>query len=231
MTHSLEAFPKPDSWKAIVHQYSSSPLEEAILEMNRAQYDTISTNSLTFKSPDSTVITLGFDITDTASGEEWLQMSHGEMNLEIFAQACQTIQGHPLLSHIKRLHFKDRGGIFGVDCALPISDVALGLFRSLGPLDELTIHGFNLRLLLPESAYSEGALPPLKEFAISGELMFADEGCVDAIVGLAESQHKLEKPFERVAVRAFWIPVMMVERLRQWVSVADCSPIMNCLAK
>ena len=222
MTLGLELFPKPDSWKAIVHQCSTSPVEEVILETRGAQSDTIFLYSLTFKSSDSAVITLGFGVTDTASEEESLQMSHGEMNLEIFTQACQTIRGHPLLSHIKRLHFKDRGGIFGVDCALPISDVALGLFRSLGPLDVLTIHGFNLRLLLPQSAYSEGAIPPVKEFTISGARMFDDEGCVDAIVGLAESQHKLEKPFERVAVRASGIPVTMAERLRQWVSVVDC---------
>ena len=100
--------------------------------------------------------------------------------------------------------------------------MVVGLFRSLGPLDELTLYGCDLRIVLPEPGYAEGGLPPVKEFTISGVSMFDEERYADAIVGLAKSQHELEKPFERVEVRALGIPVGMAERLRQWVSVVDC---------
>ena len=222
MTRGPELFPKANLWKTIVRQYSASPVEEITFEINDARPAAIFRYSLTFKSSDSAVIALGFELSDSGSGEEGLNLSHGEMNLEIFAQACRTIQDHPLLSHVKRLHFKDRGGIFGADYALPISDVVVGLFRSLGPLDELTLYGRDLRIDLPESGYAEGGFPPVKEFTISGVAMLDEEQYADAIVGLAKSQHKLEKPFERVTVRAWGIPVTMAERLRQWVSVVDC---------
>ena len=223
MTSNLEMFPDSVSWKAIAHQRTTNPVEEIMLEMNDDRFLAIVTCSLTFKSSDTTTVKLGFEVTDSLAPEEELELSHGEMNLEIFSQACRTIQGHPQLSQIKRLHLKDDTECFGADYAIPIGGAVWELFRSLKPLDELTIYGFDLRILLPESGYSVQVFPPVKELTISEVWMLDKEKCVDAIVGLAKSQHELERPFERVTVRTWGIPVAMVGGLRNWVSVVDCS--------
>ena len=223
MTSNLDMFPDSVSWKAITHQYTTTPVEEITLEMNDDRFMAIVTCSLTFKSSDATAIKLGFEVTDSLAPEEELELSHGEMNLEIFSQACRTIQGHPQLSHIRRLHIRDETQSFGFDYAIPITGVVWGLFRSLGPLDELVIHGFDLRILLPESGYSVEEFPAVKELTISEAWTLDNQRCVDAIVGLAKSQHELGKPFERVTICSWGIPVRMVVGLRFWVSVVDCT--------
>ena len=49
----------------------------------------------------------------------------------------------------------------------------------------------------------------------------SEEEYLDAIVDLAESQHQKGIPFERVTVRAEWLPTGMAERLREWVDVVE----------
>ena len=175
--------------------------------------------SLTFKSSDASVIRLGLELGES---EEELDISYEEINLEIFTRACQTIQAHPQLSHVRRLHIKDGSESFGAEHTISMAGVLWELFGSLGPLDELIIHGFDLRIFLPESEYPVRVFPPVKELTISEVSMYDEERYVDAIVELAKLQYELEKPFERVTVRPWGIPVAMVERLRQWVSVVDC---------
>jgi hypothetical protein len=72
MNPGLEIFPSV-SWNAIVHQYSTSPIEEVTFEIEDDNSSKIA-YSLTFKSSDATVITLGFGFFDTGM----------EMNLNIF---------------------------------------------------------------------------------------------------------------------------------------------------
>ena len=86
----------------------------------------------------------------------------------------------------------------------------------------MTIQDLDLRVLLPESGSVGRVFPPAKELTIQEKRTFRDERGVDAIVGLAESQHKLEKPFERVKIRAMGIPVVLVERLKRWAGAVDC---------
>ena len=229
MMPGLELFPDSASWVAITRQYTTSPIEEVTLEIDCYQLDAIIACSLTLRSSDATAIKSNLQVAyaDGEEEEEEPPMSCEMMNCQIFSQACRAIQGHPLLSHVKRLHFKDQTGDLGVDYVIPMAEVVRELFRSLGPLDELTIHGFDLRTFLasfidlPEFRHFERVFPSVKVLVISEARMFDEQHCVDGIVELAKSHHQLGKPFERVTVRAREIPTA-AERLRQWVGGADC---------
>ena len=205
MTPGAEVFPDSASWVAITRQYTTSPVEEVTLEMDCYHPKALVAYSLTFRSSNATVIELGFQVTYT--DEEELPMSSGMMYRRIFSQACRTIRGHPLLSHVKRLHLKDGTASFGVGFVVPTADMVRELLRSLGPLDELTIHGFDLRIFLapfidlPVFRHLERVFPPVKVLTISETLMFDKRECEDGIVELTKSQRELGKPFERVTAQ------------------------------
>jgi hypothetical protein len=182
----------------------------------------VTTYSLIFQSSDTTVIRLGFELGDPSEEEEELAISREAVKCEVFSRACRTIQDHPLLSHVERLHIVDRTGSLGADRPLVIAEVVGGLFRCLGPLDELVIHGCDPQIFLPEFGRSEWVFPPVRELTISEPRVPDEQRCVDAIVELVKSQRELEKPFQRITVRGSGIPVGLAERLRQWVSVVYC---------
>ena len=198
MTPGVEVFPDSASWVAISRQYTTSPVEEVTLQIDHHKPEVLIACSLTFRSSDATVIELVSQVTY----EEEPLMCCGK----IFSQACRTIRGHPLLSHVKRLHLKDGTTSFGVGIVVPMVDVVRELFRSLVPLDEFTIHGFDLRIFLasfidlPDFRHLERVFPPVKVLTISETLMFNKRGCEDGIAELTKSQRKLGKPFERVMV-------------------------------
>ena len=228
MGTGLEVFPNSASWVAIARQYTTSPVEEITLEIEfDMTYPII--YSLTFLSSDTTVINLDFEVVATASGEEDFELRWNETNLEIFSQACRIIRDHPLLSHVKRLYIIDMDtiGSLGVDYVIPMANVVLDLFRSLGPLDKLTIHGFDLQVFiapfidLPEFKHFQRIFPSVKELEISETWMVNKRRCADAILELAKSQYHLEKPFERMTINASKVSKTLAERLRQWVNPAD----------
>jgi hypothetical protein len=228
ITHLLEAFPDAVLWEAIIRQYTASPVEQVTLEIGDDGFHTFIEYFLTFQSSDATAIRLGFEFGNSGEADEHIVFSREETSFKIFSQACQTIRSHPLLSHVKRLHIRDRTGTFGVDRPVDISEVVGGLFRSLGPLEKLTIHGCDLRVFLAphlpefESESTEPVFPSVKELIISKPWMVDKQRCMDAIVELAKSQHELDKPFDLVAVRARGIPVGLEDRLEQWVGAAEC---------
>jgi hypothetical protein len=101
------------------------------------------------------------------------------------------------------------------------------LFKSLGPLDWLTIDGSDLHAVFFASQLGELeqpiVFPSIKELGISRLPTGSDgEACMEAIVGLAESQHAKGIPFERVKIHATAFPAEIVEELRRWVGVVDC---------
>ena len=218
LAYGTEVFPNFNSCQAIFHQYSTSPVEEVTLEVkDSGRIMTLMEYSLTFKSSNAAVIRLGFNL---GKSEEELDFSHEDLDLLVFTRACQVIQFHPQLSHIRRLHIKDCSESFSYEAAMAMAGVLQEFLGSLGPLDELAIHGFDPHILLPESGYS--VFPPVKELTIAELAMFDEELYADAIVELAKSQHELKKPFERVKIHAREIPATMEERLGPWVSEADC---------
>ena len=119
-------------------------------------------------------------------------------------------------------------GTFGTDLMIPMANVVQVLFRSLGPLEELVIHGFDLEIflapfiVLPEFQRFQRMFPSAKELTILEKWMTDKQRCADAIIELAMSQHNLGKPFERVTFHASEVPTALAERLRRWVNVADC---------
>ena len=231
MTNGLNIFPDSASWKTIVRQYSTSPVEGVTLEINGGQQETTNKCSLTFRSFDATVIKLGFKVSETLP--DGIGLSREEVNLRILTQACRVIRSHPLLSSLRRLHIKDYKRTLGTDHRLSIAYVIGGLFESLGPLDELIIHGCDVQIFLlpfinPGVFQSFGRIlprldfPRVKELTISEALMVDEKECVDGIVNLAKLQHELQRPFEHVTIWAREIPTMMAERLGQWVGAVDC---------
>ena len=225
----LEIFPT-FSWNRIVHQYAASPIEEVTLEIKGSGYDPIE-GFLTFRSSDATVIKLGLNIHETGVNEDELSMPPEHMGWAIFYQALTTIHDHPLRSHLKRLHIKYRTAIPDTWDIVGMGNKVEQVFSSLEPLDDLTIHGCDLRVFLSTflKVLQAGALEPpvvfrrVKELTILHPLIEDNEReCMDAIVELARLQHTLGIPFERMTVRMWNLPIGMEEELRQWVGVVDC---------
>ena len=202
-------------WNAIARQYTRSPVEEVTVEIIVSK---AITSKLTFRSTDGAVIELCSELV------HGLYISFQR----IMAQATRIIQDHPQLANIKRLHLCHR-----LDNLFPqaLSDIAneVGqLFKSVGPLDALTIYNCDLRpylqsLLTSEEDIEEPVVfPPTKELTISHPVKVSKEECV-AVVELAKSQHALGTPFERVIIRREMMFTGMEENLRPWVgSVEYC---------
>ena len=108
-----------------------------------------------------------------------------------------------------------------------------GILGSLGPLDALTICGFDLHVFLCDFLSnlvldeSEGPIvfPQINQLTILHPVM-EEEGdrfrCMNAVMELAKSQHAQGIPFERVTVRMWSLPPGMVEGLGRWIGVVDC---------
>ena len=228
-TPDLGIFPSPALWSAISSQYARNPVEEVTLEIEPGRYGGTVECFLISRSSDTTTVRLCFRVDE--SGEDGIHTPFDAMGWELFSRACSAIQDHPSLADIKRLHIKYRAAISYVDQAIPISNEVGELFNSMGPLDELTIHGCDLNVFLgsfldlmdPDEFEPPDPFPYIKELTISHPLMeINEEECLGAIVDLAESQHERGIPFERVTVRAAWLPTAMAERLREWVDVVEC---------
>ena len=224
----LEIFPTPALWSAISCQYARSPVEEVTLEIKPDHYGSTISCSLTSQSSDTTTVRLCFRVYD--SGEDGVHVPFEEMDKELFSRACSAAQGHPSLSHIKRLHIKHRAAFSYSDLTLRMLDDVGKLFGLMGPLDELTIHGCDLRIFLGSfldlmdlGDFEIPSFPFIKKLTISHPSMEIDEEeYLGAIVDLAESQHEKGIPFERVTVRAESLTTDMAERLREWVDVVEC---------
>ena len=227
VTPDVDIFPARALWSIISRQYSRSPAEEVTLDIKPDQYGSAITCSLTFQSSDTTTIELRFQVYD--SGEDGEYTPFSEMDRDLFSRACGTIQDHPSLSHVKRLRLKYETAVSHIAQAIPMSDDVGELFDSMGPLDELIIHGCDLHIFLgsfldfPDNLETHVSFPHIKELTISHPSMeINEEECLDAIVDLAESHDELGIPFERVTVRAERLPVGMAERLGKWVAVVEC---------
>jgi len=222
-------FPTAASWNTIVHRYTRSPVEEVTLEIN-PHHDLTIASTLTFQSFDMTFARLGVEVSGNIDDEIEFQMSLEEMALEIFSQGSRAVCDHPLLSGIKRLRIS-----CGVFISEPIQLRSMAnevgrLFGFVGPLDELTLRGFDSSLYLatfldlPEFKDMDHPIvfPPIKWLTISHPPMEGPEECIFAIVELAKLQHALGVPFERVTFLAKGLPAGMAEMLELWVGVADC---------
>jgi len=221
-----EIFPASVSWDAIIRQYTRSPVEEVTLKI-RAPENPAFACSITFQSPDATTIGLGFEATVSDEDDDEFEIPYVETHLELFSQASRIIRGHPLLANVKRLHISHRYFCIGPDQATPIVNEVGRIFKSVGPLEELTIHRSDLRPYLSQffdppwfhDIEQPVIFPPTKELTITHPLYQSPGKCAEVIVRLAKSQHALGMPFERVTVRMRNLHATMAERLRPWVGV------------
>ncbi|KAF9778073.1 hypothetical protein BJ322DRAFT_1025425 [Thelephora terrestris] len=152
MNAHLRIFPTPFPWNAIVQQYMASPIEAVTVKIEHPQDEDMRC-FLMFQS-ETAVVRLGFIVEVIGMDEDDLSMSHAEMHWGIFSQALTTIQDHPLLSHIKRLEL-EHWSVLEAFWTISVEDKVEELLGSLGPLDELTIRGCDLRILL--STFLDGS--------------------------------------------------------------------------
>jgi hypothetical protein len=216
-----EIFPASVSWNAIARQYTRSPAEEITLKIRTSP--TIACK-LTFRSADATIIQLCFKVAD--EDKHRVALPSIEMHNEVFTQATRTIRSHPQLSSVKRLHIRHSFGSVNSTDTSHIADEARQLFKSLAPLDELTIHHCNLQpyfdSFLLERRFEEPIVfPPIKELTISYPLWASDEQCTAMVVGLAKSQHARGMPLQRVTIRRVRMFAGMEEGLKPWVGSVE----------
>ena len=228
--HIRDIFPTATSWNAIVRQYTRNPVEAISLEIKTPQ-DLIISCTLTFQSSDATTIRLGFEVFGDIGDEDEFYIPLETMVLGVFSQASRTVRDYPLLHNAKHLHILHGISISDSDELIHMAIQVGRLFRSVGPLEELTLRGCDLHsyltpfISLPEFEGMEEliAFPHSKELTISHPSMLDDEEeCMAAIVELAKSQHALGVSFERVMIRSGKLPAGMGEMLEPWVGVADC---------
>ena len=220
-------FPAPALWNAIVRRYARSPVEKVTLEikMNRRYSlqigrDYILICSLTLESPNATVLRLCFEVTAKAwnKNEADFKTPLDEIYCGAFSEACRIIRDLPLLTNVKRFYVHHTTHVSKYTRVAPIANDVGRLFKSLGPLEELTLTRCDMRPYFTPSV----VFPSTKELTISHPLSPAREGFEAAILRLAESQHALGVPFESVTVDMDDLPEEMAKRLGLWVRVVCC---------
>ena len=144
----LELLPSSVSWRTTLHQFAQSPVEEVTLEIESDNHGSTVTCYLTLQSLDTTVIKLTLRISASNANEEELYIPFEEMSCEIFARAHRTIRDHPLLSQVKRLRVRCRTAISNPYHFPRMADEVGRLSNSVGPLDELIVHGCDLHIYI-----------------------------------------------------------------------------------
>ena len=229
-------FPSPVLWDAIVRQCTSGSVEEVALEMKGG---CVITGKLTFKSADATRIELRFDFDfqdeyeDEDEDEDEDNLPSVRIHNKIFTQVTRAIRNHLQLADIKRLHIRHSFESVRDAEVSHITSEAGRLFKSLGPLDELTIHGCDLQPCFyhyfdpsADSIEEPVVFPQIKQLTISSPVFPSYEECATAIIGLAKAQHALGIPFERVLFYGEGMSDIMSggleKELRTWVGSVEC---------
>jgi len=223
-----EPFPASASLYAIIRQYARNPVEEVTLKM-KTKPDYFIAYSLTFLSPDATIIKLRFKVCEQdPDGLVWTKEVFGSMSCFAFHKASKTIRDLPLLANVKRLHIH---GLLDLEkrWIVNIAKNFRELLLSLGPLDELALCRCDVQLYFfpflcyPKALGSEELVPyPLiRVLTISDPLDTPGEEVVAYLVEIAKTRYELGEPFERVAV-CMYDPAKIEERLKLWVGAVDC---------
>jgi len=212
----LDVFPTSDSLNAIIRQYTTSPIEEVGFEtITDPNPYAFSTRSLILRSADTTIIDFRFQIVEFELGD-----SAKSLNFDVFSKACKTIRDLPLLANVKYLHIHGALDI-ETESITRIAHEFGGLLKSLGPLEELTIHRCDMR---PYFSYYPEIVeyPPIKVLTLSDAWKKLDEDAVKGLVRLTKTQHEIGVPFERVTIHSDISPADIEEKLRPWVGTVDC---------
>ena len=217
-------YPTSTAWNAIVHQYTKGIVERVALEMTTYK-DVDIDCSITFKSSDGTTLKLRY-AHDMEEEEDEMEAILEERFSGTLSQAFQTIRDHPLLANIR--HLRIRGGnLAGGNLELVTNGVGR-LLGSMGPLENLTLDGCDLRPyldafldtpLFPE-VIQPTSFPPIKELAIINPVqsLHDDKVYAAAIAKLARSQCSRGMAFERVELKA---PPLVIDELATFVNMVE----------
>jgi hypothetical protein len=210
-------YPSSTSWNAIAHQYTKGTVERVMFEMTMDGDFSIDC-SITFRSSDRTTLKLCY-MHHTGEVEYEMEEILEERLPGISSQAFQTIRDHPLLTNVKHLYIRGRNIAAGD--TEPVTNAVGRLFGSMGPLENLTLDGCDLRLYLDAfldiplfpKAIQPASFPSIKELAIINPVQsFRGGGAyAAAIVKLARSQYKRRIPFERMELHTPDPPSVMDE--------------------
>ena len=221
-----EVFPTSVPWNAIASRYTMKPIDGVLLMMSTVRSGL--SCSLSFLSPGPATLKLGYRmiVKDEDDEDIDIDMDLGEAYHKVFSDASKAIRNHPLLANVKRLRILDRPTHPIFDLLGRIAKEVGELFKSLGPLEELTLNVFDLRPYLapfldpPPFQYVKqpDAFPSIKELTIAGPEPLREDCCA-AVVEFAKSQHTLNVPFERVIFHMKDPPLAMGERLEPWVGI------------
>ena len=218
-------YPPSKAWNTIAHQYTKGTVERVMLEMTRGEYSQVDC-SIAFRSSDRATLKLHYHH-HTDKPRDEIEEVLEERILRIFSQAFQAIRDHPLLASVK--HLCIRGGNIVTGNLEPVANAVGRLFGSMGPLENLTLDGCDLRpyldpfldtQLFPE-AIQPTSFPPIKELVIANPVQsFHDKVYAAAAVKLTRSQHAREVPFERVEFRTT-VPTLMIDELVGFVDMVE----------
>ena len=223
-----EIFP---AWDTIGSQYMTSTINEVALGITTTGDELVSF-SLSFSSPRSVTLELGYGIIAEDQYGDEPAFSSGWKYTEVFEHALEAIRTYPLLSNIKRLRIWDKHHLSNPRQLTSMAKEVMELFEFMGPLEELVLDIDDLRpflspfLDLPESQgpIEQSVFPSIRVLIIAEQPEDPfDEECVAAIVGFARSQHMRGVPLERVVFHTKSPPAGMAEWLEPWVCVVDFS--------
>ena len=226
---SQEVFPTLASWNTIGPQYMASTIDEVALRITTT-WDVIPSCFLSFLSPGSTTLELGYRMIKYEYGETLLSL--GEKHSEVISHGFEAIRSHPLLSYVKCLRIWDRHEDLVHFQLAHIAEEAARLFKFVGPLEELVLDVDDLQLFLspffdpPEFQVlsQPHVLLLIRSLTIVEQPERPLSGvCVAAIVGFVKSQYMRGVPFECTIFHMKFPPVGMMERLEPWVGTVHFS--------
>ena len=209
-----DAFPP---WDAIPPRYIANQVDEVAWGSMISQ-DLWS--SISFLSSSSATLEVGFRMFETENGDV-VETKYADA----LDQASKTIQSHPLFATVKRLRIQDWHTPITTDQLKRVAWVIGRFFKSMGPLEELTLDASDLQPYLApftdlpdlDDLKQSHVYPQIKGLTISDRVGPLDAGSKDSIVEFAKSQHARGVPFERVTLWLREPAEDMVERLQRWV--------------
>ena len=222
-----EAFAPSSAWCAVPLQFMAYRVDEVVLELEAFQDVSC---SISFLSPGSSTFQMSYSINSvekSSSPRPTLQREYAE----VFTQASKFIQSHPLLTKIRRLRVGDRHVLLSPNQLKRVANDIERLFKSLGPLDELTLDVSDLRpyfapFIDPPKSHrmrQSFTYPKIAHLTVGDRSRgFSGGASMVGIVEFAMSLHSLGVPLERVVLQARVPLVEVAERLRLWVGEVQC---------
>ncbi|KAF9783428.1 hypothetical protein BJ322DRAFT_151523 [Thelephora terrestris] len=226
-----DALPTPDEWHAIVHQYTRNPAEEVAFELLCDGRD--AARRFAFRSPDGSVLKLCFEgikVDPEYPSLPWrptlfIKVENPREQYDVYPEVARIVLDHPHVANFRRLRVCDN---FAAVRSQDATRTLRLLFKSLGSLDELTFHNchpqpyFDSFSDFCEDGDKQKAITftPIKQLTISHCEYHKH---LTRIENLAESQHALGVPFERIIFRDAIRSQEIEQKLRTWVdSVEYC---------